>query len=90
MRRKLKRCAHVVSDVACGSKTNQLLGHSFPAECNSNVQGPISILKNQKGKVTIRTLRFDIETHQLFWSELNRLNLIDSMFNQILEATVTH
>ena len=69
MRRKLKRCAHVVSDVACGSKTNQLLGHSFPAECNSNVQGPISILKNQKDKVTKQILRFDIKKHQLVWSE---------------------
>ena len=41
---------HVVSDVACGSETNQLLGHPFASECNSNVQRGISILQKIQSK----------------------------------------
>ena len=38
--------------------------HSFPTENNSNVQGSISILKNQRDKVTKHIERFDKNLHK--------------------------
>ena len=80
--RESSESTHVVSDMASGSKTNQLLGHSFASECNSDVQRGISILcvreKQQSINLNdlhlIKKLHTQWELHTPFFHELSLVN----------------